>query len=177
MQPTHSAAKPCILTQVSHQGVSALDLATVPHNILVAIASAALVVAADWANGDIEAKTDVAEAFLSALNVTVNDLEGLYKPVVPGREDLMNWGLTVADDDQGYPVVRNDVFQLVKAADLTPIEKAAVRQHLKFNMRAGQESADSFKDRLAQFEAETGAAAPQDDAGYVETRAPDWRAA
>lgn len=156
MQSTtsHSAAKPCILTQASHQGISALDLATVPHNILVAIASAALVVATDWGNCDIEAKTENAERLLSALSSTVSELDGLYKQVVPSREDLTNWGLTVADDEQGYPVVRNDVFQLVKAADLTAIEKAAVRQHLIFNMRAGQESADSFKERLAQFEQE-----------------------
>lgn len=149
-----SAAKPCILTQVSHSGVSALDLATVPHDILVAIASAALAVAAHCGNDAIEAKTDDADVFLSALSATVNDLDGLYIPVVPGREDLMNWGLTVADDDQGYPVIRNGVFHLVKADDLTPIEKAAVRQHLLFNMRAGEESADSFRNRLAQFEQE-----------------------
>lgn len=179
MQPTTSstAAQPCILTQVSHAGVSALDLATVPHNILVAIASAALVVAVDWNNGNIKAEMKDAEELLAALSSTVDNLDVLYQPVVPGREDLMNYGLTVADDDQGYPVQRNGQIHVVKAADLTKIEKAAVRQHLQFNMRAGEESASSFKDRLAQFEAETGTATTQGDAGYVEAPAPDWRAA
>lgn len=156
MQPTTSstAAQPCILTQVSHAGVSALDLATVPHNILVAIASAALVVAADWNNGNIKAEMKDAEELLAALSSTVDNLDVLYQPVVPGREDLMGIGLTVADDEDGYPVIRGDHMELVKAVDLTPIEKAAVRQHLQFNMRAGEESAESFKDRLAQFERE-----------------------
>lgn len=156
MQPTTSstAAQPCILTQVSHAGVSALDLAAVPHNILVAIASAALVVVADWGNGDIKAETPGAEEILDALSSTANALDVLFQPVVPGREDLMGIGLTVADDEDGYPVIRGDHMELVKAVDLTSIEKAAVRQHLQFNMRAGEESAESFKDRLAQFERE-----------------------
>lgn len=170
-------ATPCVLTQVSHSGVSALDLATVPHTILVSIASAASAVVAEWANGSINAETDDSDGFLSALSATVNALDGLYKPVVPGREDLMNLGLTVTDDDQGYPVERDGLFQLVKAAELTPVEKAAVRQHLEFNMRAGQESADSFKARLAQFKKEIGASQTQDDDGYVEAPAPDWRLA
>ncbi|ODS67317.1 MAG: hypothetical protein ABS37_00455 [Acidovorax sp. SCN 65-108] len=151
---TQPIAQPCILTQVSHAGVSALDLATVPHNILVAIASAALVVAADWNNGNIKAEMKDAEELLAALSSTVDNLDVLYQPVVPGREDLMGIGLTVADDEDGYPVIRGDHMELVKAVDLTPIEKAAVRQHLQFNMRAGEESAESFKDRLAQFERE-----------------------
>ena len=151
---TQPVAKPIILTQVSHSGVSALDLATVPHNILGAIASAALVVVADWSNGKIETKFEDAEGFLSALSATVDKLDALFQPVVPGREDLMGIGLTVADDEDGYPVIRGDHIELVKAADLTEIEKAAVRQHLHFNMRAGEESASSFKDRLAQFERE-----------------------
>ena len=155
MQPSiQPSAKPAILTQTSHSGVSALDLSTVPHQVLVAIASAALVVVADFGNGGIKAETSGAEEILDALSTTVDALDGLYKPVVPGREDLMNWGLTIADDDQGYPVIRDDKFHLVKAADLTPVEKAAVRQHLLFNMRAGEESASSFKERLAQFERE-----------------------
>ena len=176
-QTSHPAPAPCVLTQVSHAGVSALDLTTVPHSILVAIASAAMVVVADWGNGDIEAKTDDAERLLSALSATVNNLYDLYKQVVPGREDLIGLGLTVGDDDQGYPVQRNGQVHLVKGADLTAIEKAAVRQHLEFNMRAGEESAASFRDRLAQFEAEIGTATKQGDAGYAEAPAPDWRAA
>ncbi|MFN7155213.1 MAG: hypothetical protein ACK4OE_16125 [Acidovorax sp.] len=172
---TPPIAQPCILTQVSHAGVSALDLAAVPHNILVAIASAALVVAADWNNGNIKAEMKDAEELLAALSSTVDNLDVLYQPVVPGREDLMGIGLTVADDEDGYPVIRGDHIELVKAADLTEIEKAAVRQHLQFNMRAGEESASSFKNRLAQFEAETGTATTQGDAGYVEAPAPDWR--
>lgn len=156
MQPiTSPVTKPIILTQASHAGISALDLAAVPHSILVAIASAALAVVADWANDNIEAKTTEAEELLTALSATADKLDALYQPVVPGREHLMNWGLTVAEDPMGYPVIRDDHFHLVQAADLTPIEKAAVRQHLEFNMRAGVESADSFRDRLAQFDRET----------------------
>jgi hypothetical protein len=151
---THPSPTPVILTQASHAGISALDLATAPHSILVAIASAALAVVADWANDKIEAKTTDAEELLSTLSATADKLDALYQPVVPGREDLMNWGLTVAEDPLGYPVIRNDHFHLVKAPDLTPIEKAAVRQHLVFNMRAGEESAASFRDRLGQFERE-----------------------
>ena len=174
---TQTASKPIILTQVSHSGISALDLATAPHQILVAIASAALVVAADWNNDNIKAETKNAEDFLGALSTTIDNLDTLYQPIVPGREDLMSIGLTVADDEHGYPVIRGGHIELVKAADLTVIEIAAVRQHLEFNMRAGQESADSFKERLAQFEKEIGPAKTHADAGYVEAPAPDWRAA
>lgn len=176
MQPTtQPAAKPVILTRVSNSGIGALDLSNVPHHILAAIASAALVVVADWGNGDITAETAGAEEILDGLSATANALDGLFQPVVPSREDLTNYRLSVAEGDQGYPVLREGQIQLVKASDLTAIEKAAVRQHLQFNMRAGEESASSFKDRLVQFEAETGTATTQCDAGYVEAPAPDWR--
>jgi hypothetical protein len=172
-----ATSKPIILTQASHSGISALDLTTAPHHILVAIASAALVVAADWNNDNIKAETKDAADFLGALSTTIDNLDALYHPVVPGREDLMGIGLTVADDEDGYPVIRGDHIELVKATDLTVLEKAAVRQYLKFNMRAGEESADSFKARLAQFESEIAPPQTQGNAGYVESPAPDWRVA
>ena len=151
---TQTATKPVILTQVSQSGVSALDLATVPHNILLAIASAALVVVADWNNGNIKAETKDTEDFLAALSATSDLLEVLYQQVVPSQESIIGFGLTVADHEQGYPVEREGKLQLVKALDLTVIEKAAIRQHLRFNMLAGEESADNFKQRLVQFEQE-----------------------
>ena len=149
-----SDAKPIILTQVSHSGVSALDLASVPHHILANIAWAALAVVAELGNDNITAGTAPADYLLRELSSAADALDALYTPMVPGREDLMNLGLTVADDDQGYPIMRGEQFMLVKADQLSPIEKAAVRQHLEFNMRAAEVSAGSFRERLTQFEQE-----------------------
>lgn len=175
-QTNQTSSKPFILTTVSHAGVSALDLAAVPHGVLVAIASAAVVVAADWGSGDIKAETDDAAAMLDGLSAAIRALDDLHQPVVPGREEIMNRGLTVREDVFGYPILRDGGFELVKAKDLTEVEKAAVRQHLAFNADASAQSADSFKARLAAFEREIGTATPASETHYAEAPAPDWRA-
>lgn len=88
----------------------------------------------------------------------------------------MQIGLTVADDDKGYPVIRHEQIRLVKAVDLTELEKAAVRQWLTFNMGAAAQSSESFASRLSQLEQEIDRAKAAPGADYEEPPAPDWRA-
>lgn len=172
-----ATSKPIILTSFTQAGVRTLNLATVPRPLLVSIAAAALAVCAEWGNGGITPEYPDAQSALSDLESAAGALDALYLPTVPAREDLENYGLTVADDDQGYPVIRNGLIHLVKAADLTELESVAVRQWLTFSAEAAAQSSASFKTRAAQFDAETGKAPTQGDAEYVVAPAPDWRLA
>lgn len=175
--PTNQAlSKPFILTSVSHSGVSAVDLATLPHRFLVGIAGAATVVAADWAKGNLKAETKDAEHLLDALSKLIKNLDHFHHPVVPSHEQIVKARLADINDVYGYPVLRDGECKLVKAEHLTAVEVAAVREFLALNVDSATQVAASFEARLAQFERQVATNDGRGNSGYVEAPAPDWKA-
>lgn len=148
-----SPSKSIILTSIGTNGVSALDLTKAPPRVLADMALAVLQLLAEIDNDNI-AFTGQGESAIDELTASAGALHALYKPVVPGLEDIRDYGLTVADDHRGYPVLRDGYITLVKAPDLTELEKAAVRMQLQFYSNQPDETAASFRDRLAQFDQE-----------------------
>lgn len=155
----------------------ALDLATVPSQLLHEIAASAVPVVAEWGNCDMTTEHLYASQALDRLSSAVKALDEHYQPMVPGREDLSNYGLRTQDDDLGYPVIRDGAIRLVHASEMNPMEKAAVRSWLSFNVSWAAESSASFQGRLEQFDREVGdqVHASIADPGCVEAPASDWR--
>ena len=150
-----TTSEPIVLASICGSGpVMALDLATVAHPVLANIAACALAVVADWGSGNITTDSWGTEETLDALTTATDVLDALYTETVPSREVLVEIGLTTTLDDAGYPVIRDGSICLIKATDLTAVEKVAVRLWLDFNTKAATESAASFKARLDQFEQE-----------------------
>lgn len=167
-----STTKPTVITTISGTGpLMALDLNTAPTTVILPIVQAAMRVADEWNNANIPTpEYESAEEALTNLSETVTALGDLLVPTIPGapyttRGDLM--------DQDSYPVIRNGQVKQIKAADLTSLELEAVRRWLEFHARISAHHAESIKQRINELADTSGKS--QNDFGYVEAPAPDWR--
>lgn len=147
---------PTLLTSFTADGpVMALDLATVPREILECITARALNVECEWQNGAITAEYLGGKAALECLTIAANALDQHFLPLVPRVRDLASHGIAFEAEGQTYPVIRGGEVVLIAQADLSPLELAAVRAWLRFNMAAATERSATFQLRLEQFERES----------------------
>ena len=166
--------KPIVITTISGTGpLMALDLSTAPITVILPIVQAAMRVADEWNNTNIpEPECEGAEDALTKLSETVNALNDLFVPTIPGapyttRGDLM--------DQDTYPIIRNGQVERVKVTELTPLELSAVHHWLQFHAKVSANHADSIKQRINELAETPGQS--QGESSYVEASAPDWRAA
>lgn len=146
---------PTLLTSFTADGpVMALDLATVPREILEHITARALCVDAAWEDATITTEYLGAKAALECLSFAVNELDQHFHPLVPRARDLASQGMAFKAEGQTYPVLRGGEVVWVAQADLSPLELAAVRAWLRFNVAAATERSVTFQLRLEQFERE-----------------------
>jgi hypothetical protein len=146
---------PTLLTSFTADGpVMALDLATVPREILERITARALNVEAEWQNGTISTEYLGGKAALECLTIAANALDQHFLPLVPRVRDLASHGIAFEAEGQAYPIIRGGEVVWVAYADLSPIELAAVRSWLRFNVAAATEQSVTFQLRLEQFERE-----------------------
>ncbi|MFG0675896.1 hypothetical protein [Delftia sp. WSY_7] len=146
---------PTLLTSFTADGpVMALDLATVPREILERITARALNVEAEWQNGTISTEYLGGKAALECLTIAANALDQHFLPLVPRVRDLASHDIAFEAEGQTYPVIRGGEVVWVAHADLSPIELAAVRSWLRFNVAAATEQSVTFQLRLEQFERE-----------------------
>ncbi|BDE74094.1 pneumococcal-type histidine triad protein [Delftia lacustris] len=146
---------PTLLTSFTGDGpVMALDLATVPREVLERITARALCVDAAWEGATITTEYLGAKAALECLSFAANELDQHYHPVVPRARDLASHGIAFKAEGQNYPVIRGGEVVWVAKADLSPLELAAVRSWLQFNMASATEKSVTFQLRLEQFERE-----------------------
>ncbi|MEJ8296149.1 hypothetical protein WKI45_25305 [Delftia tsuruhatensis] len=146
---------PTLLTSFTTDGpVMALDLATVPREILERITARALNVEAEWQNGTISTEYLGGKAALECLTIAANALDQHFLPLVPRVRDLASHGIAFEAEGQAYPIIRGGEVVWVAYADLSPIELAAVRSWLRFNVAAATEKSVVFQLRLEQFERE-----------------------
>ena len=167
-----STTKPTVITAISGTGpLMALDLNTAPITVILPIVQAAMRVADEWDNANIEKpEGEGAEEALTKLSETVAALGDLFVPTIPGtpyttRGDLM--------DQDTYPIIRNGQVEQLKASDLTPLELSAVHRWLQFHAQVSANHAESIKQRINELADTPGQA--KSDYGYVEAPAPDWR--
>lgn len=146
---------PILLTSFSGDGpVMALDLATVPREILERITARALNVEAEWQNGTITTEYLGGKAALECLSYAANELDQHFLPLVPRARDLASHGIAFEAEGQAYPVIRSGELVWIDQAQLSPLELAAVRAWLQLNMAAATERSTIFRMRLEQFERE-----------------------
>jgi len=144
---------PGLITAVTGDGpVMALDLATVPREILERITARALSVAAAWDDCFISTEYLRGKASLESLSFAVNELDQHFLPLVPRTRHLDSHGTAFEAKGQTYPVIRCGEVFWVAQADLSPLELAAVRAWLRFNVAAATERSVTFQLRLEQFE-------------------------
>lgn len=152
---TTGPGHPTLLTSFTADGpVMALDLATVPREILERITARALNVEAEWQNGTISTEYLGGKAALECLTIAANALDQHFLPLVPRVRDLASHGIAFEAEGQAYPIIRGGEVVWVAYADLSPIELAAVRSWLRFNVAAATEQSVTFQLRLEQFERE-----------------------
>lgn len=143
---------PTLLTSFTADGpVMALDLATVPREVLERITARALCVDAAWEDATITTEYLGAKAALECLSFAANELDQHFHPMVPRARDLAS---AFKAEGQTYPVIRGGEVAWVAKADLSPLELAAVRAWLRFNMAAATEQSVIYQLRLEQFERE-----------------------
>lgn len=146
---------PTLLTSFTADGpVMALDLATVPREILERITARALNVEAEWQNGAITTEYLGGKAALECLTIAANALDQHFLPLVPRVRDLASHDIAFEAEGQTYPVIRGGEVVWIAQADLSPLEMAAVRAWLRFNVAAATERSVTFQLRLEQFERE-----------------------
>lgn len=147
---------PAVLTSISGDGpMMTLDLSKVPASAIGALVAAAKVVMLDWENVDLIATVgSPAPEDMNNLATALELLNGLYQETIPSRETIVNCGYGSACDHLGYLVVRNDSPTFVPAQELTDLEKVATLRWLQHYTKRAKESAESFANRLAQFELE-----------------------
>ncbi|SDZ16555.1 hypothetical protein [Delftia lacustris] len=146
---------PTLLTSFTADGpVMALDLATVPREILERITARALSVEAEWQSGSITTEYLGGKAALECLTIAANALDQHFLPLVPRVRDLASHGMTFEAEGQTYPVIRGGEVVCVAQTDLSPLELAAVRSWLRLNVAAATERSVTFQLRLEQFERE-----------------------
>lgn len=147
---------PALLTSFTADGpVMALDLATVPREILELITARALNVESEWQNGTISTEYLGGKAALECLTIAADALDQHFLPLVPRVRDLVSHGIDFEAEGQTYPVIRGGEVVWAAQADLSPLEMAAVRAWLRFNVAAATERSVTFQLRLEQFERET----------------------
>lgn len=143
---------PTLLTSFTADGpVMALDLATVPRDVLERITARALCVDAAWEDATITTEYLGAKAALECLSFAANELDQHYHPVVPRARDLASHGMAFKAEGQNYPVIRGGEVVWFAQADLSPLELAAIRSWLRFNVAAATEQSVTFQLRLEQF--------------------------
>ncbi|MCW0037892.1 hypothetical protein OIO03_20550 [Acinetobacter baumannii] len=148
--------RPLLLTSVTADGpVMALDLATVPREILERITARALSVEAEWQSGAITTEYLGGKAALECLSFAANELDQHFLPLVPRVRDLASHGIAFEAEGRAYPIIRGGEVVWVAYADLSPIELAAVRSWLRFNVAAATEQSVTFQLRLEQLERES----------------------
>lgn len=146
---------PTLLTSFTADGpVMALDLATVPREILERITARALNVESEWQNGTISTEHLGGKAALECLIIAANALDQHFLPVVPRARDLASHGIAFEAEGQTYPVIRAGEVVWVAQAELSALELAAIRSWLRFNVAAATERSATFQLRLEQFERE-----------------------
>lgn len=144
-----------MLTSFTADGpVMALDLAAVPREILERITARALNVEAEWQNGAITTEYLGAKAALECLTIAADALDQHFQALVPQARDLAFQGMAFEPEGQTYPVIRGGEVVWAAQADLSPLELAAVRAWLRFNVAAATERSVTFQLRLEQFERE-----------------------
>ncbi len=146
---------PGLITAVTGDGpVKALDLATVPRELLERITARALSVAAAWDDCFISTEYLSGKASLESLSFAVNELDQHFLPLVPRVRDLASHGIAFEAEGQTFPVIRSGELVWIDHAQLSPLELAAVRAWLRLNMVAATEQSVTFKLRLEQFDRE-----------------------
>lgn len=146
---------PALLTSFTADGpVMALDLATVPREILERITARALNVESEWQSGTISTEYLGGKAALECLTIAANELDQHFLPLVPQARDLASHGTAFEAGGHTFPIIRRSEVVWVAQADLSPLELAAVRAWLRFNMAAATEQSVTFKLRLEQFDRE-----------------------
>lgn len=146
---------PTLLTSFTTDGpVMALDLATVPREILERITARALNVEAEWQNGTISSEYLGGKAALECLTIAANALDQHFQPLVPRARDLASHGIAFEAEGRTFPVIRSGELVWIDHAQLSPLELAAVRAWLRLNMVTATEQSVTFKLRLEQFDRE-----------------------
>ena len=146
---------PTLLTSFSGDGpVMALDLATVPRDILERLTARALNVEAEWQNGTITTEYLGGKAALECLSYAANELDQHFLPLVPRARDLALHGAAFDAEGQTFPIVRDGEIVWIAQTQLSTLELAAVRAWLRLNMAAATEQSTIFRMRLEQFERE-----------------------
>lgn len=150
------SSKSNVLTSITGDGpMMALDLGTIPTPVVEAIVATATVVMMDWDNLDLIATVgSAAPENMGRLATALKMLDSLFVETIPSRETIVNCGYGSACDHLGYLVIRNDAPTFVPAQELTDVEKVATRRWLQHYAKRAKESAESFADRLAEFEQE-----------------------
>lgn len=145
--------KPSIITSISGDGpCKALDLATVPAQLMRTIAQAAMRVAEEWNNCNISTEYLGAETALNDLVAASDAIENLLTPVIPGGQSAGRIHLMVVDD---YPVIRDGQVVRVKPGDLSALELEALQSWLHYHASVTAHHAEAIKQRVDNLTSET----------------------
>lgn len=149
-----TTTNPVVITSISGTGpLMALDLATVSAASMLPIVQAAMRVAYEWDNANINTpEFECAEDALTKLSEAANALDALLMPLIPGAPYTSRGDLMTTDT---YPIIRSGEVHQIKADDLTPIELEAVHRWLSFHARVTENHAEVIKQRMAKLASES----------------------
>lgn len=135
-----------IITSIGANGrTNAVNLSSLPAETLLPIVNAALWVATEWDNLNIESKSEGGEQAMDALAKATGALDALMQPVIPSACAMSAIDLMQQDT---YSIYRDGVPEKVPAAELTAFELKVVQRWLSFHALVIGNHAEAIKDRL-----------------------------
>lgn len=137
---------PSIITSIGANGLTkAVNLSALTTETLLPIVNAALWVATEWDNLNIESKSEGGEQAMGALEKAAGALDALMQPVLPGSSAMSAIDLMQQDT---YSIYRDGVLVQVPSAELTDFELKVVRLWLTFHALVISNHADALQVRI-----------------------------
>lgn len=142
---------PSIITSIGANGLTnAVNLSSLPAETLLPIVNAALWVATEWDNLNIESKSEGGEQAMDALAKATGALDALMQPILPGACAMSAIDLMQQDT---YSIYRDGVLVKVPATELTDFELQVVQRWLAFHALVIGNHAEAIGERLARLRA------------------------
>ena len=142
---------PSIITSIGANGLTnAVNLSSLPAETLLPIVNAALWVATEWDNLNIESKSEGGEQAMDALAKATGALDALMQPILPGACAMSAIDLMQQDT---YSIYRDGVLVKVPAAELTAFELEVLQRWLTFHAQVISNHAEAVQERITKAKA------------------------
>ena len=152
-----SSNRHIITTRTGDGPVMAVDLRTLPQEVILSIVNAAVGVSTTFEGGGMGSLPDdsPAEEVLVELMVTTKAIEPFMKPTVPGIHAIRTSELL-----HSYPVLRHGEEVNVPAAEMTDLEIEATILRIRSEELAAKDRIEALKCMLAASPSNSKAGAP-----------------